>query len=564
MTWGRALRVWLGRAGLLAWLGAAPALLLAAPVDVTALATPAWAAGLIGQIQADPAPVSPARVGVQAPTAEIDEPADLHSRVLEALKHTHQPRFLPDALFAAAHAVASGPATSDASAYARYLAQYLTSTGFSCRHPVYARYFQARYGAAPAEPACERRLPFLAVDRDAGMAVRWLDLDRVRGIELLFGGQGQAWASRFGHVALRVVVCPKVTSTTRQCDENLAEHLVLGYLAGVDTLDIDALRGMFGGYPATLNANAFMNVYREYAINEFREIYSLPLQLAATRQRQVLRELSEVHWQYVDQYWFATNNCATMLQQALRVMAPELFAADAPGPRARPDQFFDDLRRSSAVDRAALADLAQAERDGHYFSSTRPFFDLATTELRRAMSAPWFSTMDEYLGVPAASRHAASQADAPLLARLATDQHLREAQLMLEELGVMRISRRLMSQAAHYFDDPELLGQLQAHQPEIDPALYALMQRCIVEPIRRMKEPTPRRAGIPAPGEALPGAQASFPATCGLTLQAPAIVQLLAHLHPGGQAAWGEVVASAHELNSSIDTVGWIKALARD
>lgn len=485
------------------------------------------------------------------PAAAADAPAD-------------DPR--PDAAFAAVHAVASGHGVDGASAFAAQLAAFRADAQHACRHPLYARYFRARLGT-PAPAPCDAPVPFLLTGDDAsddaatdGTRLLQLDPRRVAAVHLLFGGAGDGWASRFGHVALRLVVCPHVGATPRRCDENLQEHVVLGFVASVDSVDIDPLRGMFGGYKAQLVASPFMSVYRDYAINEFREVYSLPLRLAADRLPQVLRELGEVHWQFADDYRFLTNNCATMLQSALRVIAPEVLAP-LHGAFARPDRLFESLRASVAADGRVLDDLAQAERDGFYFSSTRPFFERAAEELLLAMAEPWFLGFADYAQRDAGGRRAAWQADAALQSRLARERHLHDAQLMLEEWQAMQAGRRLLSQAARYFEEAELPARLAAPPAPLAPDVAALLARCVVDPIERLRQPAPRHAGIPPAPQALPLRGKTLPDECARDLDGPQVLAALAQLHPQGQARWDEVVHAARELHASVDNVLWLKDL---
>jgi Domain of unknown function (DUF4105) len=472
----------------------------------------------------------------------------------------------PDAAFAALHAVAHGGEGDPAEAFAHQLAAHRGDPQHACRHPLYARYFQARFGTT-ATAVCQDTVPLLlsGVDGDAGSpgdGTRLLHLDpqRVAAVHLLFGGAGEGWASRFGHVALRLVVCPHAGATPRQCDENLQEHVVLGFMASVDGLDIDPVRGLFGGYPAQLTASPFMSVYRDYAINEFREVYSLPLRLAPARVPQVLRELAEVHWQFSAGYAFFTNNCATMLQNALRVIAPEVMAP-VDGLFARPDRLFERLRGSAVADGRVLDDLEQAERDGHYFSSTRAFFERAAEELLLSMQAPWFLGFGDYAALGAEHRRAAWSADPALVARLARERHLHDAQLMLEEWQALQAGRQMLSHAARYFDEADLPARLAEQRERVDPRVAAVLERCLVVPVQRLLQPLPRHDGIPAAPEALPQRGPPMPDACAQEIDGPQLLPVLAMLHPQGRERWEAVQLAARELHASVDNVLWLKSL---
>lgn len=473
----------------------------------------------------------------------------------------------PPAGFAAVHAVARGPAAPVDAAWAEHRARAVGEAGYACRHPLHARWF-AQQGLAVDAGPCPGGVPFVVPSAEHGSELRWVEPERVRAVHLLFGGRGDGWASRFGHVALRLVVCPQAAAGDRECDENLREHLVLGFVAAVDGLEIDALRGLAGGYTATLAAQEFMQAYREYAIHEFREIHSLPLALPAARVAALVRELAELHWQYTDDYRFLTNNCATMLRNALRVLVPELAddlaeAADEPDAVVRPDLLYARLRASRHTAGARLADLAQAERDGLYFSSTRPFFEQAADELLLAMREPWFLRFEQYAALPAPQRRARWQADRPLQQRLASAGRVQQAQMMLEQWTVVQTARALMTRTALYFDDPVLAERLQDAAAVPEPALRTLVTECLLQPLQRLRSRAPRHAGVPQPGEA-PAVAAGplVPPHCGAELRRQPLATLLDRVHPAGRERWERVVFAAEELAAGIDNVAWLRAQA--
>jgi len=117
-----------------------------------------------------------------------------------------------------------------------------------------------------------------------------------------------------------------------------------------------------------------MDVYEEYSIGEFREIYSVPLRLDDARRELMVRELADIHWRYSGEYNFLTSNCTTMLQNALRTTWPEYALNDSlTGNYLRPDSLFEEIKPSVLFAGEKLASLDAAEREGHYFSSSRQF-----------------------------------------------------------------------------------------------------------------------------------------------------------------------------------------------
>jgi hypothetical protein len=326
----------------------------------------------------------------------------------------------------------------------------------------------------------------------------WINPNRVKSIHLLFASQSESLASRFGHVALRLVVCPEGKTTAAECDENLSEHLVLGFRAHIDEFSLNTFKALNGDYRAYLFANRFMDVYEEYAIDEFRAVHSLPLRLDDGQRELMVRGLADIHWRYGGRYSFFTSNCATMMQNALRVLWPE-FATNAAisSDYLRPDRLFEAVRNTPMADSDKLASLETAERDGFYFSSTRQFYDLALNEVRDAMAKPGFSDIGSYLKTDPVKRRQDRDADRQFSARLAADRHLREAQIMLEEYAVLRSERLFLIEGTGYFEEQDFLTRADQILIGLDAEHGRVFNDCLLTPIRQHTRPILRLKGIP-------------------------------------------------------------------
>jgi hypothetical protein len=255
----------------------------------------------------------------------------------------------PDKAFGAIVSVVRSPGDQSLSAeYESARSAYLTDPTFKCRHPILSRHLAGQVQSLVGEPSCQDPVPFNVVARQKGSQTLWIDPKVVRNIHLLFAGKGTAMMSRFGHVSLRLIVCPSRASDEKACDENLAQHLVVGFGAHVNDLEIDLFKALRGGYRASLFASRFMDAYRDYAIDEFREMYSLPLALTTAQREDMVRELSEIHWSYAGTYDFFSSNCSSLLQRALRVIWPESVQSPSMAQDfMRPDRFFTEMRTSS-------------------------------------------------------------------------------------------------------------------------------------------------------------------------------------------------------------------------
>lgn len=490
----------------------------------------------------------------------------------------------PDEAFRRVQQVLSGRPAAPGPAFDAALARWRTAGGRDCAHPLESRYFQSRLveGAgraatstsvstttAPAvaatstSAACPPRVPFLVSSAREGQLPVWVDPQRVRAIHVVFAGNGQGAASRFGHVALRLVICPASTSTDEACALNVREHLLVGFMAHVDTFGISMMKGLSGHYRAHLVATRFLDAYQQYAIGEFRELYSVPLHLDTAPREQMVRELAQIHWQYEGDYTFFGRNCASLLQQALRVLlpAPEAGVASAGGrapaedpalavDRVRPDRFFAALRRSPLLDTGVLADLHQAEHDGFYFPGTRPYHEQAATLLAQSLEAVPWRGLDGYLATPAAQRRALLTAPANA-ARLRADAHLAGAAQILEGLALLQAERRFGSQLAQTMDKYRVAERAPALRARLDPVRQRVLDNCLVAPLQATLGPVQRRDGIPA-GDLPSVSVADLQSAC-LEGDAPAQLQgLLREFSDGDARPWQRAMGAARDWGEAM------------
>jgi hypothetical protein len=433
----------------------------------------------------------------QAVSLKATEFQESHALLLDILTHSGNQVLLKDAEFEGLHDVVIGE-TRQQQPYAAALADYLMQPDFGCQQPIYAAYFQRRYATGHAVNPCSTAVPFSVLTRHDGAQTTWLDPKRVRSIHLLFAGKSGSMASRFGHVALRLVVCPEGKSTDAECDANLFEHVVLGFQAHIDELSLNTLKALNGDYKAYLFANQFMDVYEEYAIGEFREVYSLPLRLDDAQRELMVRELADIHWRYAGKYTFFTRNCATMMQDSLRKTWPD-FALNTKlkGDYLRPDSLFEAIKSSPLADGDKLTSLDVAEREGYFFSSTRLFYDRALNEVRAAILKPAFTDLESYLQInPVERRHSRTE-DIKFSDRLAEDQHLHEAQIMLEEYAILRSMRELKIEAAKYFEQQNFLARAGSILSQMDTEHAKVFDECLLTPFKQYTSPIKRLNGIP-------------------------------------------------------------------
>lgn len=416
-----------------------------------------------------------------------------------------------------------------AQVYAFHAARYFSEKDYACRRPLTAAVLAAVW-QLPDPARCEQPLPFLVAQEGREPVLQWVDPQRVYALHLLFAGSTGVGISRFGHVMLRVLQCnPQRATVDAACEQDLFDHVALGFRAGVDDLDLSIWKGMTGGYPVKLYANAFMDSYRQYTIDEFRPVYSLPLRLSPEASLLLLQGLAEAHWSYQDGYRFFTRNCASELQWLLEVVAAVATPGSPwlPQQRYRPDKLFADAREAPAFAGELLQDVQRAETGGYYFPSAEPYFQTALQALRDGYDAAGKklpATPEQWRKLKAAERY--DDFLAPLLQRSAlasgndavagSARHGLQGAVVLESWIERRLRRQILAGMARYYST--LARELEQRDAFFSASEKALMQSCMAT-LREGEQAGQETAGVPLQGYAV------TPAGC--DLRSPALLALM-------------------------------------
>ncbi len=410
----------------------------------------------------------------------------------------------PDDRFSDLSRLVTGKQGSDAD-FLIELTKHRSDTSYKCRHPAYAYYFSQRLGESLDYRECPPTVPFYLLDREKGGYQFSVAPDLVRSIHIMFASPGESVASQFGHLSIRLIVCPSRSSSDAECNENIFDHVVLGYVARINELEMSLIKGAFGGYDAHLTGFSFMEAYRTNTLLADRNLFSIPLNLRPEQTEQVVRELSEIHWSFRGNYRFFTNNCATLLQDTLAALVEQ--ASDEPTVAGnletgylRPDSFFKALRRSELADDRVLESLERAEQEGFYFSSTRPYYERAFELVSQTAGWNSPSSLDEYLSTPAKKRLLIALKSDELLEVYAYDQHAREAHLLLEERALIGLEQARLQSLMNLLGDPEIMASLQNGLNEMEHDTHRRwLEQCVLQPVRKLQGRLPVSKGIPGP-----------------------------------------------------------------
>lgn len=211
---------------------------------------------------------------------------------------------------------------------ASFAARYFSGDeATKCRLLAHSRFLSDRLqelGIEPPHPRCP------AFDR-------WADLARLETIEVaLATPTSQTVGSLFGHLFLRV---------------QTAENRVIAFLAESSGIIEDdpfyPVKGIFGGYRASLFEKSFLDVYRDYVIAESRSIRRFRVNLEGEAARRLLERLyTRLHTAHYTYYFFA-QNCATLLLDIFNGIAPGLEELRAEGSLGRgPSSVLDALTKT--------------------------------------------------------------------------------------------------------------------------------------------------------------------------------------------------------------------------
>lgn len=351
----------------------------------------------------------------------------------------------------AANGQAAKAELSPRQAYAFHATEYFSDPAYACKHPLVAQVLTSAWQLdTTSTPPCQPLLPFLVTESEHASQVRWVDPARVYAIHLVFAGEAGQSMSRYGHVSMRVIQCHKDRATVdHQCESDLFDHISLGFKANIDEIDLSVWKGVTGGYQLKLYAQTFVDTYREYSIDEFRGVRSLPLVLTPEERAALLRAMSEVHWSYTNDYRFFTRNCATEVQWLLNsVLAAQRPAGPPflPQSRLRPDRLFADARASDQFDGKLLLNLSEAEATGHHFPSAEKYYQLAAQTVAAQLPATGATlTPEQWLAKDASSRR--EQWLVPALAGKAPQvlKHTAHAELVMESWVERTLRRRVVA-----------------------------------------------------------------------------------------------------------------------
>jgi len=472
----------------------------------------------------------------------------------EVLATTTEPGLRSDKTFKKLQQFTSNNEIPTQQWYAQKLTGYLLAEDFQCTSPLYQHYFQQRYTiiAGKLTTSCAEKIPFNIISGNGKESVAWLNPNRISAIHLLFAGSDDGLISKFGHVSLRLIVCPEGDFSEAACNKNLYEHAVLGYRAHVNEYSINTIKGLMGGYNAYLYASNFMDVYNQYAVQEFRDLYSLPLLLDQSQRTYMIKSLSEIHWGFSGEYKFLTKNCATLLQEALRLSWTS-YANDASFKTnyLRPDNLFSALRNSLFAQSPVFDDLVLAEENGFYFPSTESTYQKAFRVIEYSLAEAGIASLEGYLQEGPAERYERIRDHADFHESLKQDDYLIGALLLLEGYSIQRYEMRMRAGISSFFETHGF-DVVQKHlYDHLSPEDYTVFLECVLKPVASHMKPKQSFQGIPRGTSNLVASDTEY--SCDLPASQSSVSRINAELSTMDPTQWQAINNAMRAWGNSID-----------
>lgn len=277
---------------------------------------------------------------------------------------------------------------------------FLLDPEYRCRVPASYLFFERTLGLRPfADQPCA---PHNEVYDGADPLP--LDPSRVYAVHFLWASPGRGIESGFGHAMLRIVLCGEHRPTVdAACLGDIQDHLVLNFSANTRADSrINPIKGLLGGYPMQLFVRPLPDVLVEYTERELRDLYSFPLRLRADEILTLVQRAREIFWTYSSRYWFASNNCGSETLALIEAALVERPAIRRPwwalglGPWT-PRDLRDWLLASQLAEPLPAQRLADFERQGLFFPSTRRGHEAAYERLRLRLGRAIHRTLDRFL-----------------------------------------------------------------------------------------------------------------------------------------------------------------------
>lgn len=187
---------------------------------------------------------------------------------------------------------------------------FILDSEYKCRRPELYNYFSKELNHIPFKNVTCQTDRKISLTTDNGVKSVELNSRKVKEIQFLFAAEGPQMFSKWGHSMFKLIVCKDENDSLEECRKNSNDHVVISFLAYIDELNIDALKGVFGKYPSRMLVSDLGAIKRQYTRGEFRSLKAIPLKFSEIERERFLTQILRVYWEYAGKYYFFANNCA--------------------------------------------------------------------------------------------------------------------------------------------------------------------------------------------------------------------------------------------------------------
>lgn len=198
-----------------------------------------------------------------------------------------------------------------------------------------------------------------------------IDPAKIYRIDFFLADSGENLMSNWGHAMMRIILCaPKRETPSAKCLYDRSEHIILSFRANQSDIELDALKGLMGDYPARMHLYSLDETVQEYNVNEGRNLYAYPLKLSNEQKKIFVQYVLQKYWGILENYTFLSNNCASELLNIFEVLFPQVKFSKIKSPFG----LRDELLKRKIIESKHLNHLLQAGVSQNYFESA--FFKL--------------------------------------------------------------------------------------------------------------------------------------------------------------------------------------------
>ncbi|EQC45623.1 DUF4105 domain-containing protein [Bacteriovorax sp. Seq25_V] len=266
---------------------------------------------------------------------------------------------------------------------------------FKCRRPTLYNYYSKELGATPFKNFECKTNDEINLTTDNGVMSVSVNKNKIKEVQFLFAAEGPQMMSKWGHSMFKLIVCKDEGDSLEECRKNSREHVVISFLAYVDDISIDAVKGVFGAYPSRMLVSDLGAIKRQYTRGEFRSLKALPIKFNETQRERFLNHLLRVYWEYAGRYYFFTNNCADEAFKLIQLAINEesVYKDDVVTPLG----LYKYLNKTGLTDETILEDRKAATSNGYYYPSFGDSLNKVYSALKVNLSdIAWPENVEEY------------------------------------------------------------------------------------------------------------------------------------------------------------------------